>query len=146
MTIDLLRPTVLSLSTSICIHVYVSALLVSFTMLGSLAAALRAVLCPYTFSLPLVFYFTYVYCFTVLNSPRICVCSMNRIALVASLRSFKIALRSSRPILEVPCVENPSLIAFAMSLVSCKSVVAALLASAASWVIMRTSWLITTAY
>jgi hypothetical protein len=35
--------------------------------------------------------------------------------------------------------------AFSMSLVSCRSIVAALLASATSLVIMRTSWMITTA-
>jgi hypothetical protein len=61
---------------------------------------LLAIKCPHTFSLPPVVYFSYVHCSTVLNCPRICVCSMNRIAFVASLCSFRIALRSSRPIPE----------------------------------------------
>ena len=61
---------------------------------------LLAIKCPHTFSLPPVVCFSYVHCSTVLNCPRICVCSINRIAFVASLCSFRIALRSSRPIPE----------------------------------------------
>jgi hypothetical protein len=49
---------------------------------------------------PWCFHFPYTHCSIVLNCPRICVRSMNRIALVASLCSFRIALRSSRPIPE----------------------------------------------
>ena len=100
-------PLPVTSSTALCsslylrlLHIYRSSQHVSFHILGSLAAASACrrvslyLQSPPSVPLPLS------HCSTVLNCPRICVRSMNRIAFVATLCSFKIARRSSRPIPE----------------------------------------------